>query len=93
MIDSLVTYAIGGVATMNVSFTEKQERYISSQLESGDYQNASEVVRDALRLHEVYRHRVIEELRAEIAKGWEGEASTRNAKDIVKAKSRSKKSS
>ena len=34
---------------MNISFTEKQEKYISSQLQSGDFQNASEVVRDALR--------------------------------------------
>jgi len=71
---------------MNISFTEKQEKYIAFQLKSGDYQNASEVVRDALRLHEVYRHRVIEELRAEIAKGWEGKASNRTATDIAKAK-------
>ena len=78
---------------MNVSFTEKQERYIAAQLQSGDYQNASEVVRDALRLHEVYRHRVIEELRAEIAKGWEGEASPRKVHDIIRSKLRARKSS
>ncbi len=72
---------------MNVSFTDKQEKYISAQLESGDFQNASEVVRDALRLHEVYRHRVIEDLRLEIAKGWTGQASKRTASDIAKAKS------
>jgi len=35
----------------------------------GDYQNASEVVHEALRLHELYRNKVLEELRAEIAKG------------------------
>lgn len=52
---------------MNISFTEKQEKYIAEQLESGDFKNAREVVRDALRLHEVYRHRIIEELRVEIA--------------------------
>ena len=68
---------------MNVSFTEKQERYIAAQLESGDYQNASEVVRDALRLHELYRRKVIEELRLEIDKGWDGPASQRTVKDIV----------
>ena len=78
---------------MNVSFTEKQECYIAAQLESGDYQNASEVVRDALRLHEVYRHRVIEELRAEIAKGWVGEVSPRKVQDIIKSKVRGRKSS
>lgn len=76
---------------MNISFTEKQEKYIVAQLESGDFKNASEVVRDALRLHEVYRHRVIEELRAEIARGWNGETSTRKPSDIVRDKLRSYK--
>ena len=37
---------------MNISFTEKQEKYISAQLAGGDYQNASEVVRAGLRLLE-----------------------------------------
>ncbi|MDD3040669.1 type II toxin-antitoxin system ParD family antitoxin [Bacteroides sp.] len=73
---------------MNISLTEKQEQYIASQIKTGDFQNASELVRDALRLHEVYRHRVIEELRAEIAKGWDGEISKRSARDIAKAKAR-----
>ncbi|MCH8157980.1 MAG: type II toxin-antitoxin system ParD family antitoxin [Nitrospinae bacterium] len=71
---------------MNVSFTEKQENYIADQVRSGDFQNASEVVRDALRLHEVYRHRIIDELRAEIAKGWAGKTSSRKVKDIIKDK-------
>ncbi len=71
---------------MNISFTEKQAAYIASQVRDGDYQNASEVVRDALRLHQIFRHRVIEELRAEVAKGWNGDTSTRNVQDIVKAK-------
>ena len=74
------------ITTMNVSFTEKQEIYIAAQLESGDFQNASEVVRDALRMHQFYRHRVIDDLRIEIAKGWEGETSGRSVEDIVKAK-------
>jgi antitoxin ParD1/3/4 len=71
---------------MNISFTEKQQQYIAAQVCGGDYQNASEVVRDALRLHEVYRHRVIEELRAEIAKGWDGAASSMGVQDIIKQK-------
>ena len=77
---------------MNISFTVKQKDYISSQVKQGDYQNASEVVRDALRLHEVYRHRVIEELRAEVAKGWDGPASKRQVKDIVKTKTAARRS-
>lgn len=71
---------------MNVSFTKKQENYISEQIESGDFQNASEVVRDALRLHEVYRHRIIEDLKAEIEKGWNNQSSSRSIKDIIEAK-------
>lgn len=71
---------------MNVSFTRKQEDYIAEQIKSGDFQNASEVVRDALRLHEVYRHRVIEDLKAEIEKGWNNNTSSRSIKDIIAAK-------
>lgn len=75
---------------MNVSFTKKQEEYISNQIESGDFQNASEVVRDALRLHEVYRHRVIHDLKAEIEKGWNSELSSRSVKNIIEAKKKKK---
>lgn len=73
---------------MNISFTEKQEQYIASQIQSGDFQNASEVVRDALRLHAMYRHRIIEELKAEIEKGWDGPTSPRKVSDIIQAKKR-----
>ena len=71
---------------MNISFTTKQKEYIASQVQGGDYQNASELVRDALRLHQIYRHRIVEELRAEIAKGWDSGVSSRNVQDIVKTK-------
>ncbi len=73
---------------MNVSFTSKQEKYIADQLQSGDYQNASEVVRDALRLHEYFRTRVLDELRTEINKGWDGPVSKRNVQDIIKSKAK-----
>lgn len=76
---------------MNISFTEKQEKYIAEQLASGDYQNASEVVRDALRLHAIYRERVIRELQEEIAKGWDGATSKRTVTEIVKSKVKSLK--
>ena len=71
------------IYNMNVSFTDKQEKYIATQIESGDFQNASEVVRDALRLHAFYRHKVIEDLRIEIEKGWAGETSYRSVQDIL----------
>jgi antitoxin ParD1/3/4 len=76
---------------MNVSFTEKQEQYIAAQLSSGDYQNASEVVREALRLHELYRNKVLEELRAEIAKGWDGPSSNRSVGEIIKTRTKAYK--
>ena len=73
---------------MNISFTDKQQKYIEHQLESGDFQNASEVVRDALRLHELFRNRVLEELRIEISKGWDGPVSTRSINDIIRGKTK-----
>lgn len=73
---------------MNVSLTNKQEQYIASQIESGDFQNASELVRDALRLHQLYREKVIDELRIEIEKGWDSELSTRSVSDIIVSKSK-----
>lgn len=76
---------------MNVSFTKKQTEYISEQVESGDFQNASEVVRDALRLHEIYRYRIIQDLKTEIEKGWNGNVSSRSVKDIIKAKKQKSK--
>jgi len=71
---------------MNVSLTKKQEDYIANQIKSGDFQNASELVRDALRLHEVYRYKVIHDLRAEIEKGWSGATSKRTVKEIINSK-------
>jgi antitoxin ParD1/3/4 len=68
---------------MNISFTEKQEKYIATQVKSGDFQNASEVVRDALRLHRIFRDKILEDLRAEVAKGWDGPTSKRKVKDII----------
>ena len=37
---------------MNVSLTPEQEKFVSAKVESGRYNSASEVVREALRLLE-----------------------------------------
>lgn len=71
---------------MNISFTKKQEDYILDQVKSGDYQNNSEVVRDALRLHSIYRDKIINELRSEIEKGYTSGVSDRNIQDIIASK-------
>lgn len=71
---------------MNISFTKKQEAYIAEQVESGEYQNNSEVIRDALRLHSIYRDKVIKDLRLEIEKGWSANTSQRSVADIIASK-------
>ncbi len=71
---------------MNVSFTKQQEEYIAQQVNSGDYQNNSEVVREALRLHSIYRDRVIQDLRQEVERGLKSGISGRKVADIIKAK-------
>lgn len=76
---------------MNISFTKKQEEYISKQVASGDYQNNSEVIRDALRLHQIYRYKVIADLRHEIELGLQSGISSRSVKTIIAAKQNSNK--
>jgi antitoxin ParD1/3/4 len=39
------------MTTRNVSLTTTLEHYVADRVRSGEFQNASEVVRDALRLH------------------------------------------
>jgi len=73
---------------MNISFTKKQEEYIAKQVATGEYQNNSEVIRDALRLHSIYRDKVIRDLRNEIEKGWNAPDSKKSIQDIIDAKKR-----
>lgn len=68
---------------MNISFTKKQEQYIKDQVESGDFQNASELVRDAIRMHQIYREKMLADLRREIEKGWNGPDSERTLDEII----------
>ncbi|MDP5105803.1 MAG: type II toxin-antitoxin system ParD family antitoxin [Polaribacter sp.] len=71
---------------MNISFTKQQEEYITTQVKSGEYQNNSEVIRDALRLHTIYRNKVINDLKAAIDKGFESGISKRSVQDIIDSK-------
>lgn len=71
---------------MNISFTKQQEEYISKQVATGEYQNNSEVIRDALRLHGIYRDKVIKDLRKEIEDGWNAPDSKRTMQEIIDSK-------
>jgi len=61
--------------TRNVSLPEKLDKFITAKVESGDYANASEVMRTALRLLErderEYEEKMVA-LRAAIAEGLNG---------------------
>ena len=59
---------------MNVSLTPEMESWIQQKVQSGYYQSASEVVRDAIRLLHDYdgqRATKLLELRAELLKGMD----------------------
>ena len=53
---------------MNYSLSKRLEDYVSEQVKSGSFNNASEVVRDALRLHEEYQLK-LEALRHDVKRG------------------------
>lgn len=60
--------------TQNVNITEAQAEFIRSCVEAGDYNNASELVREALRLLKKQKdeHQArVEYLRGELQKGYE----------------------
>jgi antitoxin ParD1/3/4 len=61
-------------ASMNVSLTPELEQFVQSRVASGQYQTASEVVREGLRLleeREQARETALKELRAKIRRGIE----------------------
>ena len=72
---------------MNVNLSPTFDTYIRKQLESGIYNNASEVIREALRLKmqqdEIYNTK-LDALRAAIIKGEQsGVSSSFDIQDII----------
>lgn len=77
---------------MNFSLSKKLENYVAEQVGSGSFNNASEVVRDALRLHEEYQLK-LEALRHDVQIGVSsiraGRISRATPEEIIeKAKAR-----
>ena len=60
--------------TRTISLTEEQDRYLDRLVDGGQYQNASEVVRDALRTHAVNLEQqqvILDEIRSGIRRGFD----------------------
>jgi antitoxin ParD1/3/4 len=73
---------------MNVSLTAELEKFIHSKVASGYFQNASEVVRSALRLmreKETEREHQLSWLQREVDRGWE-EAQSGKLIEVSKVK-------
>lgn len=81
---------------MNVNLSEKFETYIKEQLATGSYNNASEVVREALRLKmqqdemyqaklEAFRNAIIEGEQSGPATPWDMDAMIAEAKQEANA--------
>lgn len=60
--------------TINVSLTPQLEELVRQKVDSGRYNSASEVVREALRLMDSYervRESALTKLRADVEAGWQ----------------------
>ena len=74
---------------MNVSLTPKLEGFVKAKVKTGDYNNASEVVSEALRLlqreEEMIRERKVERLRKALRAGLNSpDADDFDIKKVVK---------
>jgi antitoxin ParD1/3/4 len=77
--------------TMNISLTPHLEDLVKGKVESGFYNSASEVMREALRLLEErdqLRELRLEELRREIRKGIDSGATTPLDMEAIKVRGR-----
>jgi antitoxin ParD1/3/4 len=76
---------------MNISLTPHLEDLVRAKVESGLYNSASEVMRDALRLlqeRDQLREMRLEELRSEIQKGIDSGSATPLDIEDIKARGR-----
>lgn len=77
------------MATLNISIPDNMREWIHAQVESGEYANASDYMRDLIR----HDQRAREALRLALIQGEQSGISNRNAMDIMQdAKARLKRS-
>ena len=72
------------MATLNVSLPDAMKAWIEAQTRSGQYNNASEYVRDLIRRDQHERQR-LERLQAAIDEGRRSGISERTAEEILAA--------
>ncbi len=65
-----------------ITVTEQQDRWIKSQVDSGQYGNDSEYLRELIRHDQEYKHK-IELLRFALVEGEESGISERSMTDIL----------
>jgi len=76
---------------MNVNLTDQLEAFVRDKVDSGLYNSASEVVRDALRLLEEqdqFRKAKLEALRVEVQKGLDSGPAAPLDMGAIKARAR-----
>jgi antitoxin ParD1/3/4 len=74
--------------SMNISLTPELEKFIADRVQSGMYNSASEVVREALRMlqeQQMFKEMKLAELRKEIQKGIEsGSPKELDIEDVIR---------
>ena len=73
----------------SITFTEQQDNWIKSQIESGDYTNDSEYIRDLIRKDQANNSK-LNYLRMAVQKGLDSDVSKKTVQDIIKAKTKGK---
>jgi antitoxin ParD1/3/4 len=72
-----------GMVKKSITITDKQDAWIKAQIDSGNYGNDSEVLRDLIRQKQD-RDAEIESIRAAIIEGEQSGMSSRTPRQIVR---------
>ncbi|NDV14861.1 type II toxin-antitoxin system ParD family antitoxin [Muricauda sp. TY007] len=71
------------VVRKTVTFTEQQDKWIKAQIESGDFTNDSEYLRNLVRLDQANNARLLS-LKTKLVEGLESGVSEKSLPDIMR---------
>jgi len=78
------------MATMNISIPNPMKDWVQTQIESGQYANASDYLRDLIRRDQMQKDK-LRALQQTITEGWESGVSERSMAEVLtEAKRRAK---